>query len=216
MKQVILGKTEYGEIIEAETTEAGLIRGFNGYDLISSDRSYDQNTYLNMCLWTHNVNIKGVVLTSGCAIPESWTVNLSTEELEEIEGAYKNEGVYCSECGTFHDSDQYMNVSYKIIECEVFCNECVNSDELLIELNDPQDLFKAKSIESMDNPESYEEIETLFCDSSGFGSPTEPALTKTQAHAKAQELIDSHSEPLFIAITGIGQFQVYVTVYKRI
>ncbi|WP_455217006.1 nitrilase-related carbon-nitrogen hydrolase [Kaarinaea lacus] len=63
--------------------------------------------------------------------------------------------------------------------------------------------------------ENYEEVETLFCDSSGFGSEREPALTKEQATARANDLVEQHGK-LFSGLTGIGQFQVYVTLYKEV
>ena len=48
----------------------------------------------------------------------------------------------------------------------------------------------------------------VFVDSSGYGLPGEPALTK-------DEFIASVKKGLGYAVTDIGQFQVYVGVYER-
>ncbi len=53
----------------------------------------------------------------------------------------------------------------------------------------------------------YTEVDEFFVDSSGFGQPGELALTKDQFLSKVKK-------GLAYAITRIGQFQVYVTVYK--
>jgi hypothetical protein len=54
---------------------------------------------------------------------------------------------------------------------------------------------------------------TLFCDSSGFGSESEPALTVKQLIGKLREYKRSGDSYGF-AITQVGQFQVYVGVFK--
>jgi hypothetical protein len=57
-------------------------------------------------------------------------------------------------------------------------------------------------------PSGWEEVRDLFCDASGCGGPGEPALTIEQLKRELR--------PGFAyAITGEGQFQVYVTEYKR-
>ena len=64
-------------------------------------------------------------------------------------------------------------------------------------------------------PDNFEEVETLFCDSSGFGSSGESALTKDQTIKRVQELLSEYSS-LFGGITDIGQFQVYVTLWEKV
>lgn len=57
-------------------------------------------------------------------------------------------------------------------------------------------------------PNGWVAERTLFCDSSGFGLVGEAALTPKQLKAELR--------PGFAyAVTGVGQFQVYVTEYKR-
>ncbi len=57
-------------------------------------------------------------------------------------------------------------------------------------------------------PKGYEFVEDLFVDNSGFGVPGEAALTRT-------EFIKKIKEGFGYAITGVGQFQVYVSVFKK-
>jgi len=61
--------------------------------------------------------------------------------------------------------------------------------------------------------ERYQRVATLFCHSSGFGSPSEPALTYSQFQAKVEELLESYGD-LLVAIEEAGQFQVYVAVWQ--
>jgi hypothetical protein len=58
-----------------------------------------------------------------------------------------------------------------------------------------------------------ERVATLFCDSSGFGSPGEPALTGEQLQAELIALQEKHG-PLTAAIEQVGQFQLYLAVWK--
>lgn len=61
----------------------------------------------------------------------------------------------------------------------------------------------------------FQEIDTLFCDSSGMGGLGERALTKNQAISRVQAILDASDDTLYAGITGIGQFQVYVTLYRK-
>ena len=67
-------------------------------------------------------------------------------------------------------------------------------------------------------PPNWERVgDDLMCDSSGFGSPGELALTANQLKAKIKELIGEHEEETIgFAITEVGQFQVYVGVFKKV
>lgn len=60
----------------------------------------------------------------------------------------------------------------------------------------------------------YERIDSLFCDASGFGSPSEPAFTAEQLRSKLRRLVEEHGEVL-LAIESEGEFQVYVGVWKE-
>lgn len=56
-------------------------------------------------------------------------------------------------------------------------------------------------------------IETLFCDSSGFGMEGERALSISQLKKKLKEMIRDHG-PIRVAVVEAGQFQVYLDVWR--
>ena len=58
-------------------------------------------------------------------------------------------------------------------------------------------------------PKGWELVDTLFCDSSGMGSESEPALT-------VHQLIDALEPGFGYAIIEEGQFQVYVGKFKKL
>jgi hypothetical protein len=59
-------------------------------------------------------------------------------------------------------------------------------------------------------------IETFFVDSSGFGRDDEPALTYPVFVRKIEALMKKHEPyPLFAVLSGVGQFQVYYSVFIR-
>lgn len=57
-------------------------------------------------------------------------------------------------------------------------------------------------------PSGFTEIDRLFVDKSGFGSPGEPALTPEQFLGKVKA-------GLYYAIVQEGQFQLYIGVFER-
>ena len=62
--------------------------------------------------------------------------------------------------------------------------------------------------------EGFERVATLFVDSSGFGSPGEPALTQDAFVQELDRLVKEHGE-LLVAVEEQGQFQCYVAVWVR-
>lgn len=60
----------------------------------------------------------------------------------------------------------------------------------------------------------YQLIDELFVDSSGFGSETEPALTRNGFEDKLKDLLKEHGQ-LTAKITGAGMFQVYIGLFKK-
>ena len=74
--------------------------------------------------------------------------------------------------------------------------------------------FRFPDIGSMD-PEGFEKVEDLFVDHSGFGSPGEAALTSEEFSEKLLAMVKASEVTLFAAITETGQFQLYVTVYRK-
>ena len=230
-QKIFIGVCECNGVVQAEVNEHGVIRGFNGFNLVLPDQSADNETYLDMHSWFHcldmgfNFNTRSgatVFFQSGDyfidPIDADYPEKLTDEQAEQIEQAYETEGSYCSRCGLFHDTQEQSMEPDFIIDyeaCEVYCKQCAETADYLKPLNDETDLFRSKDITGMDSPEGFTEIETLFCDSSGFGSANEPALTKEQAEQAVLDLIDQYpGETLYSAITGIGQFQVYVSIYR--
>jgi len=63
--------------------------------------------------------------------------------------------------------------------------------------------------------EGFEPVETFFVDSSGFGSPGEPALTFEEFVKQGLALIEKSDVSLYWAITSAGQFQVYITAFTK-
>jgi hypothetical protein len=63
-------------------------------------------------------------------------------------------------------------------------------------------------------PKGWKKVEELFCDASGFGSESEPALTIRALKAKMVEYLDK-PETYGYAVLSCGQFQVYVGVYLK-
>lgn len=61
--------------------------------------------------------------------------------------------------------------------------------------------------------EKMEKIDRLFCDSTGLGSNTEPALTISQLKEKLVKLVEEHGT-IHVAIVEHGQFQLYIGVWK--
>lgn len=59
------------------------------------------------------------------------------------------------------------------------------------------------------NPRGWKKVNEYFCDSSGFGAPDEPALTRDQ-------LIEKLRPGYGYAITEAGQFQVYVGEFELV
>lgn len=62
--------------------------------------------------------------------------------------------------------------------------------------------------------QGYTLVDELFVDSSGFGADNEPALTQSQFEKEITALLKEHGR-LHAFITGAGQFQVYVGLFKK-
>ena len=61
----------------------------------------------------------------------------------------------------------------------------------------------------------YELIEQFFVDSSGFGQEGEMALTYKQFIDKVGYIL-KENPVVYSAITDVGQFQVYIGIFKKI
>jgi len=62
--------------------------------------------------------------------------------------------------------------------------------------------------------EVYTRQESLFCDSSGWGAPGEPALTADQLRERLHELVQEHGV-IYVAIEEMGQFQLHLAVWAE-
>lgn len=200
-----------------EYDETLTIKGFTSAWPVFRSETADDNDYLCECSWMHSATINGIEYNSGDKLPVI-TSNLTEAQAQFLNDAYRTESLHsCSECGIYHDLDDCtMDPTYVMIDCEVKCRGCVEFDDLLSELNSAEELFAATDMRGIDPTEEYEEVGCLFCDSSGFGSEGERALTKSQAEDAANELIEKYpDDQLYCGLTDAGQFQVYVTIWRR-
>ena len=62
-------------------------------------------------------------------------------------------------------------------------------------------------------PPNYERVDSLFVDSSGLGKRTEPALTIDELCDYIELYLDENRS---YAIRDVGQFQVYVNVFRSL
>ena len=74
--------------------------------------------------------------------------------------------------------------------------------------------FIGTLVEQFDLP--YKEVKTFFVDLSGFGQEGEPALTSEQFSREASNLVTTTPEPLYWGIVEAGQFQIYVTAFRKL
>jgi hypothetical protein len=211
-----IGQNDSGEYVFQELNSDGTIRGFNIYyttELVDGTMVFDQSS------WHHAETIgtkeNGDELTYKTGMPAAPRLELP----EHVQDLYECYTVTCETCSAVHDSDDCTgyssNPTWTITnECEAACMGCRTADDVMVELKDASDLFKAKNLDGIDL-KGYTEIETLFCDSSGWGSLGERALTKDQAIEAIQTLLDEAKGARYVGITGIGQFQVYITVYRK-
>ncbi len=64
-------------------------------------------------------------------------------------------------------------------------------------------------------PKGWKLVDTWFCDSSGFGSDDEPALSVRQLKTKLIEHVECTKQYGY-AIVEAGQFQVHIGVFEKI
>jgi hypothetical protein len=85
-----------------------------------------------------------------------------------------------------------------------------------ITVNNLKDVYKSKQCtpETMEL-KGYTWLANLFVDSSGLGAEDEPALTQDRFMDRLKELIKENGGHVYTAITGAGQFQVNLGVYKK-
>jgi hypothetical protein len=79
---------------------------------------------------------------------------------------------------------------------------------LIAEVDNDENVVKCPNF-GYYRPKGWEETETFFVDSSGFGSESEPALSLGQ-------FLEKVKEGYGYAITEEGQFQIYITEFKQV
>jgi len=84
-----------------------------------------------------------------------------------------------------------------------------------LNLNNIENVYRAK-VANTDTMEQmgYELIEQIMVDNSGFGRDDERADTPTQFEGRLIDLIQEHGT-LTAKITSVGQFQVFVGLFKK-
>ena len=217
MKEIILGLNENENTVTfASIDDNNTILRLSTYDLIGKEESYDENTYLRNSGFGFS-DVHGQEFKNGQKLPKNFKPKVGKHMLKTIEEAYHDDGSYCSKCSLFHVTEQYHDVSFSITDDgELYCKGCIEVEDLLRPLESADDLFKSKDMTGIKIPKEFQEVETLFCDSSGFGSDSERALTKQGASAAIKRILNENKKSeLFCGLTGIGQFQVYVTIYAK-
>lgn len=107
------------------------------------------------------------------------------------------------------DENKIIEVAGEGEETDVDNLQPLNTPKII---RTPDDITKVPS--GKINTRGFKEVETLFADNSGMGAEDEPALTLTQLKEKIAELISQYGT-IYGAITGEGQFQVYITIYVK-
>lgn len=147
-------------------------------------------------------------------------VEPTSEQLKQLSDAWMTDEITsCSECGIVHDLEDQQYELTAVHDSESgdwYCKKCAPEDIGFKELIEPTDLFSAPYFPDAEISDNYEHVETLFCDSSGVGGRFERALTAEQVEQRAAELINNNNDRLYCTITSVGQFQVEVSIYKKV
>lgn len=82
--------------------------------------------------------------------------------------------------------------------------------------NNVNDVYRSKEadIDTL-KLRGYELVKELFVDSSGFGQESEPALTTSEFDKEVMALVAEHGT-LYSFLTGVGMFQCYVGLFKKV
>jgi len=212
--EIVIGQNEYSDLITASVKD-GVITTINDYRFIHRDNSADDNNYLVQWGWGGDAEVNGVTYKRGLKIDETLEPFFESKELKELienDDIYVTNGSFCEECGTFHDTEDYSRTYVATDHGGFYCKGCCPVEELMVEVNEVDDIYNSKDIVGMDiESEGFKEVETIFHDC-GWGGP---ATNHSQATKIVDELVAEHGT-LYAGLTGIGQFQVYVTLYKKV
>lgn len=210
--QILIGQNEYGDLVTADMNSDGTIRTVNQYAFIGKDNTADGNNYIHCVGCGGNETVNNIEYDRGMKLAEDHEPFFHDDELKQIildEDFYQADGSYCGVCGVFHDTEDSYNPTFFVLDYEIVCKTCADVDDIMVEVSDVDDIYKAKDIRGLEL-DGFEEVHTIFHDC-GWGGP---ATDHKGATVIVDELLEEHGE-LFAGLTGIGQFQVYVTLYKR-
>jgi hypothetical protein len=213
--EILIGESEHGNAIITADMKDGKIRTLNEYWFIGKDNSADDNNYITCCGCGGAYNVGGVTYDRGMELAEDHEPFFQDEDLKQIildNDFYCTHGSHCAECDTFHDTEDNYNPTYIIDDqyCELVCKSCAKAEHVMVYMESGDDLYKAKDLRGIDT-DGFEEVHTIFHDC-GWGGP---ATDHNTAMKIVDDLMEEHGE-LYCGLTGIGQFQVYVTLYKRV
>jgi hypothetical protein len=210
--QILIGQSTDGAIITADIKE-GVITCINDYCLIHKSETSDNQNYLVNWGCGGNATVNGKLYGRGSIIAEDHEPTFIDDGVKQIildDEYYTTNGSFCEECNTFHDTEEAYNPTFVIFDdCTFLCKTCATAEDMMIPVFDADDIFNAKDIRNLDL-DGFKEVHTIFHDC-GWGGH---ATNQDQAKIIIQDLQEEHGE-LYAGLTGIGQFQVYVTLYKK-
>ena len=105
-----------------------------------------------------------------------------------------------------HDMDVYTDKNRPVL---------ITRDEYAEDIRRAPD-YSGCDLELFEESMNMREIDTFFVDSSGCGAEDEPALTFKAFLRKLKAVLDEHEgENVYAILSGVGQFQVYITLFVR-
>ena len=210
--KIYLGLSKYNEEIYAEIDENSKVTSLNGYYVVHDDDISNGCGGMECISSTSEETLEnGEVINRGDNLKE-WDL----PDDDPYKDLYEINTCSCEECGQYHDIDDFHDYAV-FIDGWLCCNECIPKENMLKRIEEPSDIFKVPNMSQVDLSvldDEFTEIDELFCDSSGFGNENEPALTQKGAEIYIEKLLNEHGE-IYGAITSAGQFQVYVTIFKK-
>jgi len=210
--QILLGQSTDGAIITADVKD-GVITCLNDYCLIHKSETADNNNYLVNWGCGGNATVNGKLYGRGTILAEDHKPTFTDDDIKQIileDEFYTTNGSFCEECNTFHDTEEVYNPTFVLLDdCTFLCKTCATAEDMMMPVESVDDIYQAKDVRSL-SLDGFEEVHTIFHDC-GWGGPA-------TSHAGAEKIVDNlleeHGE-LYAGLTGIGQFQVYVTLYKK-
>lgn len=205
--------TEDGNIglhVLASVDDENKILNFVGYEVIDGKNMFDGIPI------KYNAFVGGDKFTTQHGTFSRGDILSKTYDSADFDDISEGTCYSCSDCSIGHDTTDDYNSDFILDKHgALWCKSCIPLDSVLTEVTSPDDILKAGNATGIKKFKGYREVTTLFVDSSGFGQVGERALTLNQAKAQVQDMLKRRKKPLYAALTGIGQFQVYVTLFVK-